>query len=277
MKKHYSLIIVLVTMVLTPFNMSAQDKLKGNKIVTSENRYIDAFSKIETNDKIEVIIAQGMEQSVTVEADENLHVAVYTEVRDSTLIIDLTKRITRKKELKVYVTIDQYIDEIITKDKSEITSSGTLKFDQLTINAEDDSKLTLDFQAAKLILNNNESANAKLTVNADDVFINADNSGKSKIALSCDHAEVTIQGSSTTEVTGSCSELYVNAENRSNFKGGSFESNEAIVESSDSADVQVSAKKDLIISAIDDSEIYIFNNPQITIEKFSDKAILRKK
>ncbi|QCX40646.1 DUF2807 domain-containing protein [Aureibaculum algae] len=277
MKKHYSLIIVLVTMVLAPFSMSAQDKLKGNKIVTSENRYIDAFSKIETNDKIEVIITQGMEQSVTVEADENLHVAVYTEVRDSTLIIDLTKRITRKKELKVYVTIDQYIDEIITKDKSEITSSGTLKFDQLKINAEDDSKLTLDFQAANLILNNNESANAKLTVNADEVFINADNSGKSKITLSCDHAEVTIQGSSTTEVTGSCSELYVNAENRSNFKGGNFESNEAIVESSDSADVQVSAKKDLIISAIDDSEIYIFNNPQITIEKFSDKAILRKK
>jgi len=275
--KNYSLIIVLVTMVLMPFNVSAQDKLKGNKIVTTENRYIDAFSKIETHDKIEVIITQGMEQSVTVEADENLHVAVYTEVRDSTLIIDLTKRITRKKELRVLVTIDQYIDEIITKDKSEITSSGTLKFDHLTINAEDGSKLTLDFQASKLVLNNTESANAKLTVNADDVFINADKSGKAKINLSCNHAEATIQGSSTTEITGSCSELYVNAENRSNFKGGDFESNEVIVEATDNADVQVNAKKELIINAADSAELYIFNNAKITIEKFSDKAILRKK
>lgn len=264
-------------MVVLPFKLSAQDKLKGNKIVTTENRYIDVFSKIETHDKIEVVITQGMEQSVTVEADENLHVAVYTEVRDSTLIIDLTKRIVRKKELRVLITIDQYIDEIITKDKSEITTSGTLKFDQLTINAEDDSKLTLDFQASKLVLNNTESANVKLTVNADDVFINADKSGKAKINLSCNHAEATIQGSSTTEISGSCSELYVNAENRSNFKGGNFESNEVIVEATDSADVQVNAKKELILNAADNAEIYIFNNAKITIEKFSDKAILRKK
>ncbi len=264
-------------MVLIPFNLSAQDKLKGNKIVTTENRYINAFSKIETHDKIEVILTQGMEQSVTVEADENLHVAVYTELRDSTLIIDLTKRITRKKELRVLITIDQYIDEIITKDKSEINSASTLKFDQLTINAEDDSKLTLDFQAAKLILNNNESANVKLTVNADDVYINADKSGKSKIDLSCSHVEALIRGSSTTEVSGSCSELYVNAENRSNFKGANLDSNDVIIDAADNSDVAVNPKKELIISAIDSSEIQIYNNPKITIEKFTDKAVLRKK
>ncbi|MDY7394800.1 DUF2807 domain-containing protein [Aureibaculum sp. 2210JD6-5] len=275
--KNLNLIIVIVTMVFMSFSLSAQDKLKGNKIVTSENRYIEGFSKIETHDKIEVIVTQGMEQSVTVEADENLHVAVFTEVRDSTLIIDLTKRITRKKELRVLVTIDQYINEIITKDKSEITSSGTLKFDHLTINAEDDSKLTLDFQASKLVLNNNESANAKLTVSADDVFINADKAGKAKINLSCNHVEAIIEGSSTTEISGGCSELYVNAQNRSNFKGGSLESNEVIVEATDNADVQINAKKELIINAIDDAEIYIYNNPKITIEKFQDKAVLRKK
>lgn len=275
--KNYSLIVVMITMATLPFGLSAQDKLKGNKIVTSEDRYIDGFSKIETNDKIEVIVTQGTGQSVTVEADENLHVAVYTEVRDSTLIIDLTKRITRKKELRVLVTIDQYIDEIVTKDKSEITSSGTLRFDHLTINAEDDSKLTLDFQASKLVLNNNESANAKLTVNADDVFINADKSGKAKINLSCNLVEANIEGASTTEVSGGCSELYVNAQNRSDFKGESLESNEIIVDATDNSDVKVNAKKELLINAIDDAEIYIYNNPKITIEKFTDKAVLRKK
>ncbi|RPD94614.1 DUF2807 domain-containing protein [Aureibaculum marinum] len=275
--KKLPLIAILVIMVLSPINLLAQDKLKGNKIVTTENRYVDEFSKIETNDKIEVVITQGMEQSVTVETDENLHIAVFTEVRDSTLIIDLTKRIVRKKELRVLITIDQFINEITTKDKSEIISSGTLKFDHLTINAEDDSKMTLDFQASKLVLNNNESANIKLTVNADNIFINADNSGKAKIDLSCDHIEAMIRGNSTTEVNGSCSELYVNAENKSDFKGASLDSNEAIVDAADNADVTINAKKELIISAIDNSEIQIYNNPTITVEKFTDKAILRKK
>lgn len=275
--KKIKLALVLVTMVLMPFTLLAQDKLKGNKIVTTENRYIDAFSKIETQDKIEVIITQGMEQSVIVEADENLHVAVYAEVRDSTLIIDLTKRITRKKELRVLVTIDHYVDEITTKDKSEITATGTLKFDHLTINAKDDSEVKLDFQASKFVLNNNESAKVNLTVNADEVYLNADKSGKSKIDLSCSHVEALIRGSSTTEVSGSCSEVYVNAENKSELKGENLDSDEVIIDAADNAKIAVNTKKELVISAIDSAEIHIYNNPKITIEKFTDKAVLRKK
>ncbi|HBK70260.1 MAG TPA: hypothetical protein DDZ39_01155 [Flavobacteriaceae bacterium] len=275
--KNINLLIFLITLVSIPLNLSAQDKLKGNKIVTTEDRYIDNFNKIEVNDKIDIILTQGMEQSVTIEADENLHVAILTEVRDSTLIISLTKRIVRKKALKIYVVIDNYIDEITSNDKSDISSSGTLKFNQLTINAKDDSKLTLDIHASKFVLNNNESANVKLTVNADDVYINADKSGKAKMNISCNHVEATIQGNSTTNISGSCSELYVNAENRSNFKGEALESNEVIVDSSDSTDVQVNAKTSILISAIDNSEIHIYNNPTITIEKFTDKAVLRKK
>ena len=275
--KNINLLIVLISLVFIPLNLSAQDKLKGNKIVTTEDRYIDNFNKIEVNDKIEVILSQGMEQSVTVEADENLHVAVLTEVIDSTLTISVTKRILRKKALKVYVVIDNYITEIISNDKSDINSASTLKFNQLTINADDDSKLTLDIHASKFVLNNNESANVKLTVNADDAYINADKSGKAKINISCNHIEATLQGSSTTNVSGTCSELYVNAENKSDFKGETLESNDVIIDASDSADVQVNAKTTILISAIDSSEIHIYNNPTITIEKFTDKAILRKK
>ena len=275
--KKFNLLIIFISLVLIPLNLSAQDKLKGNKIVTTEDRYIDNFNKIEVNDKLDVILTQGMEQSVTVEADENLHVAILTEVRDSTLIISLTKRIVRKKALKIHVVIDNYIDEIISNDKSDIKSISTLKFNQLTINADDDSKLTLDIHASKFILNNNESANVKLTVNADEIYINADKSGKAKINISCNHVEAIIQGNSTTTVSGTCSELYVNAENKSDFKGEALESNEVIVDSSDSADVQVNAKTSILVSAIDSSEIHIYNNPTITIEKFTDKAILRKK
>ncbi len=275
--KNINLIIALITLVSIPLNLSAQDKLKGNKIVTTEDRYIDNFNKIEVNDKLDVILTQGMEQSVTVEADENLHVAVLTEVIDSTLIISLTKRIVRKKALKVYVVIDNYIDEIISNDKSDIRSTSTLKFNQITINADDDSKLTLDIHASKFILNNNESANVKLTVNADEVYINADKSGKAKLNISCNHVEATLQGNSTTSVSGTCSELYVNAENKSDFKGQALESSDVIIDASDSADVQANAKTSILISAIDNSEVHIYNNPAITIEKFTDKAILRKK
>lgn len=275
--KNLHLTVALIIVVLLPLNLFAQDKLKGNRVVTKENRDIDAFTSIEINDKIEVVITQGYDQSVVVEADENIHVAVFAEVRDSTLIIDLTKRIVRKKELKVLVNINKLVDKITTKDKSEISSSGTIEFNNLTINAEDDSKISLDFQTTKFVLNNNESANVKLTFNADDVVINADKSGKAKLNLSCNTIEASLKGGSTHEIIGNCSELFINAESRSRFKGGSFESIEAVVETSNNVEVEVNAKSELLISTTDNAEIHIFNDPKITIEKFSDKAILRKK
>jgi len=260
-----------------PLFMSAQDKLKGNKIVIVENRELSNFDKIEIKDKIEVEIIQGAEVSVKVETDENLQFAVLTEVKENVLTISLSNKIIRRKSLKVYITIDALIDEISTSDKAEVSSNGTLTLDLFTLNAGGDSKIKMDVKCSHFTLNNNESANLNLNINTEEGVLNANKTGRAKINLKADRIKVFSHGSSTTELSGTTSDLIVNAENKSNLRSESLESDKITVTASDNSDVHVNAKKAIIISAINSAEIYIYNNPKILIDKFSDKAILRKK
>ena len=112
---------------------------------------------------------------------------------------------------------------------------------------------------------------------AEDTNITANKTGRSKIILTADNLDLTTLGSSTTEISGTLNELTINAENKSNIKAANLECDDIMVYASDGADVSINASNSLSISAINSAEIYIYNNPKITIEKFSDKAILRKK
>jgi hypothetical protein len=271
---NYFLSIVAFLLVLT---VSAQEKLKGNRIVTTENRGNFDFEKIEIGDGIDVLISQGDETSVSVEADENLMDAIITEVNNNTLTIKLSEEIRSKKELKVLVTANSLLNQITIKDKSDITSNSTLFLDSFTLNAEGDSKVSLNLDVIHFYLNNNESANVNLSVKGEEVYLKANKTGKGKVNISADKVELITQGSSSLELTGECKSLNIKAENRSNARAAELETEETIVTSSDTSNAFVNAKIKLTVSAINSSEVSIYGQPQIIIEKFADKAILRKK
>ena len=57
--------IILITTI------SSQEKLKGNGVVTIENRRISDFTKIEVIDNIKVLLVYNNNQSVSIETDSN--------------------------------------------------------------------------------------------------------------------------------------------------------------------------------------------------------------
>jgi len=268
--------LLLILLLLSLNSVLGQEKLKGNKIVISDTRDISDFSSIEVNGKIDVILNRGNTQSVKVETDENLQFAIITEINDNNLSIYVLKRIIKKKVLKVYITIDESITEITTKGKANITADGLFNFNNLTINAEGDSKISMDVKTEQFILNN-ENANVSFSLNTDHATINANNSGKTKINLSSNTTEVLNKGNSTIELLGKCEDLFITTENKSDVKASKLECSNAIVIASDSSDIHVNSKETITISAINSAEVYIYNNPKITLEKFIDKAVLRKK
>ena len=277
MKIVSSWIVILLLFIIIPLNICAQEKLKGNRIVVTEDRNISDFNKIEISDNIDVIITHASDKSVSVETDENLQFAVFTEVKGEVLTIKLSKKIIRKKVLKVYISIDDFIDEINIYDRAEVRSDGTLNLDQIVINAEGDSKVVMDIKSAGFSLNNNESANVNLTVNANKAVINSNKNGKAKINIEAENIEILCQGNSTTELVGNSVDLVVNAENKSNLKASMLECDDVTVNASDTSDIHINANNSIIISLTNSAEVYIYNDPEITVKKFSDKAILRKK
>ena len=271
------LFFMLVSLLANTSIVSAQKKLKGNRNVITEDRGISEFNAIEIKSKIDVILVQGNDQSVSVETDENLQFAISTEVRSNTLVVKISKKISKKKVLAVYITVNESLEKITTKDKANIKTDGSFNFDNITIDAEGSSKIVMDLKAEKVILNNNESANVNVTINATNLTINASNKGKSNINLTSKTAELSAQGSATIELIGDCEDMFVTAENKSNIKASKLECNTIFVTASDTSDVYINAGESVTISAINTSEVYIFGNPKITVDKFTDKAILRKK
>ncbi|MCB0486582.1 MAG: DUF2807 domain-containing protein, partial [Flavobacteriaceae bacterium] len=252
---NYFLSIVAFLLVLT---VSAQEKLKGNRIVATENRGNFDFEKIEIGDGVDVLISQGDETTVSVEADENLMNAIITEATNNTLFIKLSEEIRSKKELKVLVTANSLLSQITIKDKSDITSNSTLFLDSFTLNAEGDSKVSLNLDVIHFYLNNNESANVNLSVKGEEVYLKANKTGKGKVNISADKVEVITQGSSSLELTGECKSLNIKAENRSNAKAAELETEEAVVTCSDTSNTFVNAKIKLTVSAINSSEVSIY-------------------
>lgn len=271
-------IIIVLTTVFSVALIRAQEKLKGNKIVVTEDRAIYDFNKIEVNDNIDLILTQGQETSVSIETDENLQSAVITEIRDSTLIIGLTQKISRKKALIAHVTVDANFNELTSKAKADVESSGSLNLNHsFKLNAEGNSKVTLNFQSGVFYLNNNESANLNLNVRSGEAYLRSNKSGRAKINISANSIEIIGQGNSVMDVQGSSEECRFKAENRSTIRAEELECKEAVVSASDNSNINVNTTKDLWITAINNSEINIYNNPVITIDKFADKAVLRKK
>ena len=136
----YSLSFFLLFSLTTIF---AQEKLKGNKEVTTEIRNISDFSKIEVIDNVEVLLVYNPNQSIEIETDSNLHEAILTELNNDVLTIKTSDKITRKKKLLITVKVNHNLTSLSSYNNSKISSKNLLQIDSLQITAFDNSDIDL--------------------------------------------------------------------------------------------------------------------------------------
>ncbi len=138
------------------------DGVKGDRNVVTERRNIDSdFVKIDASQGMEVYLTMGDKVSLSVEADENLHDLIITEVKDGTLHIHTKKNIWSSKSRKVYVTASS-INEISVSSGAEVISENTINSDDLKIRATSGSDVRLQLNVANLNCNTTSGANARL-------------------------------------------------------------------------------------------------------------------
>jgi len=87
----------------------AQEKINGDKNVTSEDRKLTEFTKIQVIDDFTVYLMYNENQSVNVEADSNLQNVIVTEVKDGVLTLKSSERIGRSKALNIHLKVNKNI------------------------------------------------------------------------------------------------------------------------------------------------------------------------
>ena len=190
----------LFLITLSTCSIDMLNRIEGNKNVTSVKRDINEdFTKVKVSTGIELIIDQGSEISLTVEADENLHDIIITEVEDGKLKIYTEKNIWKSASKKVYLTVNT-LEELKATSGSNVITTNVIKATDLHIGSSSGATLTLEVTAVNLI--SSTSSGASISVHASESIDGKASSGGS-ISFEGNPEKITRKTSSGGSISGS--------------------------------------------------------------------------
>jgi hypothetical protein len=197
----------------------------------SQSRSVGDFQMLQTSGAIDVVLRQGSQTTVKVEADSDVLPSIKTEVKGNKLVIyrdnsgsSLWSRITDSDKVKVYVTCPR-LSSVEVSGASEVKSDTPFKADDFTIRASGASEVTLNLNVRNL---------------------NASASGASDLRLSgrAEYQQVHISGSSDYQAYG-------------------LQSQSAKVEASGASDAYVAVADELSSRSSGASDIHYKGNPRV--------------
>ena len=161
-----SLRFLLIAIAVLGMSCAVQSQSKktvhGNHNVTKTERTTGSFTGIKVSSGVDVYLKQGDKESVTVEADENLHEYILTEVKGGVLHVYTEANIREAERERVYVTMKD-ISSIQTTSAGDIVGESPIKSDRLELSASSAGDITLEIYAKETEIDISSSGDMTLT------------------------------------------------------------------------------------------------------------------
>lgn len=138
----------------------------GNGNVVTKERKAEDFTGIKVSSGIDVYLKQGNNMSITVEADENLHEYILTEVRNGVLNVYTDANIRESEMKRVYVTMKD-INSISTTSAGDVVGETPVKSDRLELSASSAGDIKLEVTSKEIKLNISSSGDMTLSGETD--------------------------------------------------------------------------------------------------------------
>ncbi|MEO9570556.1 MAG: head GIN domain-containing protein [Polaribacter sp.] len=231
--------ILFIATIFTSCSVDVFNRVNGNKNVISEVRKTSSkFSGIKVSTGIDLYVTQGAKNKIIVEADENLHDIIMTEVEDGILKVYSEKSIWRAKARKVHVTIKN-LNSIKATSGSDVYGKGIIKTDEISIAAT-------------------SGADIKITVDATSVETS-----------STSGSDIRVSGISTNHASSATSGASIDAYD--------LESKNVIAKATSGADINVFASEKLEAKATSGGDIDFKGNPKSVNKKSSSGGSISRK
>jgi hypothetical protein len=167
MKTINTIMLITMTILLTAgCVVNIQDTITGDGKVVSQTRDVPEFTGLKVGSGIDVFLTQGDDQSVVVEADENLQEWIRTEVNGSVLHIYTDKNIRLAKTKRINITC-KMLDRIDISSAGDVTAVNRFKADKLDIDMSSAGDLNLEVEANEVSISISSAGNAVLKGKAD--------------------------------------------------------------------------------------------------------------
>ena len=233
------LVATILSLVLFSCNFDINfTGVKGNGNVQLENRTPNqSFNAIKASQGLDVYLTQGSEESIVIEADENLHNLIKTEVRDNELRIYAEKNIGHASSKKIIVTYKD-LSKITSTSGSDVLSTNTITTDYLELDSSSGSDMRLDINTQTLSCHSSSGSDLKLS--------------------------------------GSTEKLIAKATSGSDIKAGGLISQSSHVTANSGADITVNTEKEITADANSGGDIKYYGNPPIVNKNDGPSGSIRK-
>jgi hypothetical protein len=162
----------ILTLAITILSISACSQAQmrrtvhGDGNVIRKERKTDSFTGVKVSSGIDVYLKQGSDESMIVEADENLHEYIITEVRGGILNVYTDANIREAERKRVYVTMKE-VNSLRTSSAGDIVGETPVRTDKLEMSASSAGDIKAEVYAREITLNISSSGDITLSGEAD--------------------------------------------------------------------------------------------------------------
>ena len=140
--------------------------VEGHGNVVTKERKTDDFTGIKVSSGIDVYLKQGNNESISVEADQNLHEYILTEVRGGVLNVYSEYNIRHAERMRVYVTMKE-INSVKTTSAGDVIGETPINTDRLELSASSAGDIKLEVHAKKIDIDISSSGDISVTGETD--------------------------------------------------------------------------------------------------------------
>ncbi len=231
--------ILSLTLFSCNFDINLNSGVRGNGNVQTEERTIDGtFSSIKATEGLDVYLTQSDDESIVVEADENLQELIITEIKDGVLKIHTRQNIGKATAKKVIVSFKD-ISSIISTSGSDVYSTNIINTEELELKTTSGSDMTLEVNTSVL--------NCKSTSGSD------------------------------LRLSGKTQKLIAEATSGSDIKAENLIAESSQVKATSGADITVNTLKELTAKATSGGDIKYYGNPEKVNKSDSASGSIKKK
>jgi len=159
--------IISLLMLSCNFSMNLGEGIDGNgNVVTAERTISYDFDEIKVSQGLDLYITQSNDVALNIEADENLHDLIMTDVENNILRIYSTENIRRASSKKVMLSIND-ISVIKATSGSDVYSTNIIEVDKLELNATSGADIKLDVVTKSLNCHSTSGSDIRLSGTTD--------------------------------------------------------------------------------------------------------------
>jgi hypothetical protein len=192
--------------------------ISGNGKVVEEVRDIDGFTGVKVSSGIDVYLSQGNNFEVKVEADENLHEVILTELEGKMLVVKTERvNIRNAKSKKVHVTLPE-LTALKISSAGDCVGQTSFTCDDLNLSISSAGDLSLEVDAKKISLDISSSGDADISGTADEFNAELSSAGDlNAFDLVARKVDVSVSSAGNARVHAT-EEISMNASSAGNIK-----------------------------------------------------------